>query len=358
MKNEPDNRETVGGSVKLRVQRVPDMGHDLFELVVPLDESVQALSNRIARERGETGEIRILIHGKIRAPLVSLHSLKLTNDDLIYYRVISGPQQTPLPPGVSPSNAVPGLLGGPMMQILAQNPECKPSRPRLPYIRPSLLLIRSVAMSLMRSSPQIQALRRNRPQLNAMFDDETVMREMLQTLANPGAAQELMKSADRAMSNIDTMPGGFDHLRRAYEDLNSSLSDTSERRVTDAPPKDYTSNDPEVLDQPFPHAWSDAQSTSLPESVLPQRLPLGPPSLPRSNYQSQGDSYFNGASILGLLNGSVATPVAEARQRDLTNQMTALREMGFRDEGMCRAVLEAVGGDLNAAIDELIRRGA
>merc|ERR1712167_71382 len=46
-----------------------------------------------------------------------------------------------------------------------------------------------------------------------------MMRQAMQMARNPQAMQEMMRNHDRAMQNIESIPGGFNHLRRMHEDV-------------------------------------------------------------------------------------------------------------------------------------------
>ena len=42
---------------------------------------------------------------------------------------------------------------------------------------------------------------------------------MMRLMRNPRLMQEQLRNQDRHLNNIQSLPGGFDALRRAYEDV-------------------------------------------------------------------------------------------------------------------------------------------
>jgi len=57
------------------------------------------------------------------------------------------------------------------------------------------------------------------PELRQMLHDDGFMQQSLETFRNPSMMREMLRSTDRAMSHIESVPGGFDALRHMYDDL-------------------------------------------------------------------------------------------------------------------------------------------
>ena len=64
----------------------------------------------------------------------------------------------------------------------------------------------------------VQVMDRN-PELSHMLNDPAILRQTMEVARNPGLMQEQMRSADRALSNIESHPEGFNMLRRMYENV-------------------------------------------------------------------------------------------------------------------------------------------
>ncbi|KAK9820265.1 hypothetical protein WJX72_008285 [[Myrmecia] bisecta] len=111
-----------------------------------------------------------------------------------------------VPPGGDPTqagDAMSQMLNSPMMQQMMNNPE----------------LLRT----LMQANPAVQQLMDSNPELAQLFNNPQLLRETLQTASNPALLREQMRTADRAMSNIESHPGGFNALRRMYENIQEPL---------------------------------------------------------------------------------------------------------------------------------------
>eukprot|EP00166_Cyanidium_caldarium_P006166 ctg_826.g179 len=87
------------------------------------------------------------------------------------------------------------LLNSPLMDSMAENPE--------------------LMRSLMMANPQVRDLVNQNPEIAHLLSDPTVLRQTMQMMRNPRLMQEMMRNNDRAMANLEAMPGGFDALRAA-----------------------------------------------------------------------------------------------------------------------------------------------
>lgn len=57
------------------------------------------------------------------------------------------------------------------------------------------------------------------PELGHALNNPEVLREYMQLASNPNLMQEHLRNADRAMSNLESIPGGFNALRQIYENV-------------------------------------------------------------------------------------------------------------------------------------------
>lgn len=95
------------------------------------------------------------------------------------------------------------ILNSPLMESMAENPE--------------------LMRTLMMTNPQIREMINQNPEVGHILNDPAVLRQTMQLMRNPRLMQEMMRTSDRAMANIESMPGGFDALRRLYTDIQGSL---------------------------------------------------------------------------------------------------------------------------------------
>jgi ubiquilin len=95
------------------------------------------------------------------------------------------------------------IMNMPAMQNLMNNPD----------------LIRNMIMS----NPQMREIMDRNPDLAHVLNDPSVLRQTLEAARNPEIMREMMRNTDRAMSNIESSPEGFNMLRRMYETVQEPL---------------------------------------------------------------------------------------------------------------------------------------
>jgi ubiquilin len=145
------------------------------------------------------------------------------------------------------------LLDNPLIQNMMNNPE----------------MIRNVVSS----NPQIQSLMERNPELSHALNNPDVIRQAMQVMRNPNMMQEMMRNYDRALSNLESLPGGFNALQRFYNDyqepMYSAMANPNPFASLAGP--NSTTNDPAVAPpaenaEPLPNPWA-----------APVAPPQGPP---------------------------------------------------------------------------------
>jgi ubiquilin len=58
-----------------------------------------------------------------------------------------------------------------------------------------------------------------------MLNDPEIMRQSMEMMRNPALLDQAMRGQDRALSNIESMPGGFNALRRMYTDVQAPMEE-------------------------------------------------------------------------------------------------------------------------------------
>ncbi|KAK7367210.1 hypothetical protein VNO80_09219 [Phaseolus coccineus] len=102
-------------------------------------------------------------------------------------------------PLLSNPNLVRDIMNTPAMQNLINNPE--------------------IVRNLIMNNPQMQELMDRNPELAHILNDPSTLRQTLEATRNPEIMREMMRNTDRAMSNIESSPEGFNMLRRMYENV-------------------------------------------------------------------------------------------------------------------------------------------
>ncbi|KAI4318583.1 hypothetical protein MLD38_032265 [Melastoma candidum] len=117
-----------------------------------------------------------------------------------------------------------GSLGGGLPELeqvqqqLTQNPNIMREIMNMPVIQ-NLMNNPEVMRSLMMSNPQMREIIDRNPELAHILNDPSILRQTLEAARNPELMREMMRNTDRAMSNIEASPEGFNMLRRMYENV-------------------------------------------------------------------------------------------------------------------------------------------
>ena len=159
-------------------------------------------------------------------------------------------------PFISNPNLMREIMNTPAMQNLINNPE--------------------IVRNLIMSNPQMQELMDRNPELAHILNDPSTLRQTLEATRNPEIMREMMRNTDRAMSNIEASPEGFNMLRRMYENVqepflnattmagntggnNTPLSGTQARDQSTNPSttsSEATAGSPLPNTNPLPNPWS------------------------------------------------------------------------------------------------------
>lgn len=121
---------------------------------------------------------------------------------------------------------------------------------------------------IVNSSPEQKATVEQNPELRRMFQDPQMLRTYIETARNPALMREQMAQNERAMANIQSMPGGYQALASVFNNVLSPQEDAVRDTVT----RETTSTGTSTIDNidtkntdapnsaPIPNPW--AQSTN------------------------------------------------------------------------------------------------
>ncbi|XP_037696058.1 ubiquilin-3 [Choloepus didactylus] len=87
-----------------------------------------------------------------------------------------------------------------------------------PFIQ-GLLSNTGLVRQLVLDNPHMQQLIQHNPEIGHVLNNPEIMRQTLEFLRNPAMMQEMMRSQDRALSNLESIPGGYNVLRTMYMDI-------------------------------------------------------------------------------------------------------------------------------------------
>ncbi|XP_064608467.1 ubiquilin-1-like isoform X2 [Liolophura sinensis] len=147
------------------------------------------------------------------------------------------------------------LMDNPMVQQMMSNPE--------------------IMRQLIMSNPQMRELMERNPEITHMLNNPELMRQTLELARNPSMMQELMRSQDRAMSNLESIPGGFNALQRMYRDIQEPMLNAAQEGFGPNPFASLVNNPPAAAGsgsddsqqgrentQPLPNPWAPGGSSS------------------------------------------------------------------------------------------------
>ncbi|KAM8815849.1 ubiquilin-3 [Rhynchonycteris naso] len=87
-----------------------------------------------------------------------------------------------------------------------------------PFVQ-GLLSNTGLVHQLVLDNPHMQQLIQRNPEIGHILNNPEIMRQTLEFLRNPAVMQEMMRSQDRALSNLESIPGGYNVLRTMYKDI-------------------------------------------------------------------------------------------------------------------------------------------
>ena len=310
--------------------------------------------------------------------------------------------------GISP-------LGAPLGDFqnhLLRNPDVMEQMVSSPYMQ-GLLANPDTLRSLLGANPQMQQLMEQNPELRHLLSDPEFLQQSMEAMRNPSVMREMMRSTDRAMSNLESIPGGSAALHKLYNEVQEPLFEASRgadssgsyKRVEDAKQLKAKYGDMAKPGKPFTEPMANPWVT--PPSFSPVASTVSPSVQPPMDYSAMGQMMQDPAmqQLLASMFRSSSSPPAPASFQDAAflqqlfnptsiramaglehsiasnnplppngfnamfgnfitasqndpasryrTQLATLRSMGFTDTQAAISALDRSGGDLSIAIDLL-----
>ncbi|KAM9168310.1 ubiquilin-1-like [Mergus octosetaceus] len=171
-----------------------------------------------------------------------------------------------------------------MQQQLMSNPEVMVQIMENPFVQ-SMLSSPDLMRQLIMANPQMQQLIQRNPEISHMLNNPDIMRQTLELARNPAMMQEMMRNQDRALSNLESIPGGYNALRRMYTDIQEPMLNAAQEQLGGNPFASLVSN---------VSSGGDSQP-----SRTENRDPLPNPWAPQSSSQSSTTASTSGESSGG-----------------------------------------------------------
>lgn len=193
------------------------------------------------------------------------------------------------------------MLDNPMVQQMMNNPD--------------------VMRQLITSNPQMQDLMQRNPEISHMLNNPDLLRQTMELARNPSMLQELMRSHDRALSNLESVPGGYNALQRIYRDIQEPMMNAATESLSRNPFSGLVDNgggfNPQLGSEnrePLPNPWGgrgNATGTGT-NPDLPPRGVLNTPAM-QSLMQQMSE---NPALMQNLLNAPYTRTMFDAMNQD------------------------------------------
>lgn len=214
----------------------------------------------------------------------------------------------------------------------------------------------------------MQSLLEKNPELRHALSDPSTLQSILSAASNPAAYNEMLRGHDRALSNLETMPEGFSHLKRVYSKLQEPMYEAmSSGRQKSSNINNFDGElKRELPTTPVPNPWQPKQANpkrSNTASTSTTTTNTAVNTLKRKYASSSSDLFHNEAAedVRRITKSNVNDPFlasilfGQPAGGEYASQLERLHALGFGDDvGENLPALREADGDLEAAV-EMIR---
>ncbi|KAI8899328.1 hypothetical protein BC833DRAFT_586103 [Globomyces pollinis-pini] len=337
----------------------------------------------ISKETGESLDgMRLVYKGKMLNDDTELIDEYNIQENLHVARTRPSQSSSKSPTGNGRGENLDALMDNPMVQSMMSNP--------------------AFLQKILQSNPQLQKLIEEHPEVRENLSDPNFLQEMTKAVKNPKLMQEMMRNQDRALSNIESIPGGFNHLSSMFKSMDGPrTADPSTEEANRRMAIMLGANNKSPTDGPntdaLPNPWAPQRNkpnTASPSSALPffggmgnSMSPTG--GIPFNPFGFNQNAMYN-PSMMNMMNANSQPTVSpstsnsshipqtaflpsfQAMQQAMTlnnqqfspsgssnnnsvderfkEQLAALKNMGFTNDEQNKRALLAAGGNTEAAI--------
>ncbi|KAF9214500.1 hypothetical protein BGZ59_003602 [Podila verticillata] len=213
-----DSENTPQQAIVLTIR--PSTG-STFTTAISTDSTVLQLKEKLATPELPAASIRLVYSGRILKDDDQLSFYSIQEGHTIHMvksasnRASEQAVQTVRPLNNNSANS----LGGPegfdeqnMLSTLLDNPAIR-----------DMMANPEVVRRMMMSNPQTREVMENNPEVAQMLNDPSFLRQSLDMARNPKLMKQALRNNDRALSNLEMIPGGFNHLRRMYRSVQEPM---------------------------------------------------------------------------------------------------------------------------------------
>uniref|UniRef100_UPI003AAC1E51 ubiquilin-4 n=1 Tax=Centroberyx gerrardi TaxID=166262 RepID=UPI003AAC1E51 len=216
-----------------------------------------------------------------------------------------------------------------MQRQLMSNPEMLSQIMENPLVQ-NMMSNPDLMRQMFVGNPQMQQLMERNPEISHMLNNPELMRQTMELARNPAMMQEMMRNQDRALSNLESIPGGYNALRRMYTDIQEPMFSAAREQFGN---------------NPFSALGSNADNSGVQPSRTENREPLpnpwGPPATSASENRGTGSSTTStstggaapgvsnplGINAMGLGNGVFSSPGMQSMMQQLTENPQLMQNM-------------------------------
>ncbi|KAM6037230.1 ubiquilin-1-like [Chlamydotis macqueenii] len=220
-----------------------------------------------------------------------------------------------------------------MQRQLMSNPEMMVQIMENPFVQ-SMLSNPDLMRQLIMANPQMQQLIQRNPEISHMLNNPDIMRQTLELARNPAMMQEMMRNQDRALSNLESIPGGYNALRRMYTDIQEPMLNAAQEQFGGNPFASLVSNASTGGDSqpsrtenrdPLPNPWAPQSSSQSSTSTSTSGESSGSRNVGNSTSASMGQS--STIPNLGLGVGMFNTPGMQSLLQQITENPQLMQNM-------------------------------
>ncbi|XP_068280490.1 ubiquilin-1-like isoform X4 [Nyctibius grandis] len=222
-----------------------------------------------------------------------------------------------------------------MQQQLMSNPEMMVQIMENPFVQ-SMLSNPDLMRQLIMANPQMQQLIQRNPEISHMLNNPDIMRQTLELARNPAMMQEMMRNQDRALSNLESIPGGYNALRRMYTDIQEPMLNAAQEQFGGNPFASLVTNASSGGDSqpsrtenrdPLPNPWASQTRSQSSTSTNTSGENSGSSNVRNSTSASTGQSSTIPNLGPGLGVGMFNTPGMQSLLQQITENPQLMQNM-------------------------------
>uniref|UniRef100_A0A6Q2XLX7 Ubiquilin-4 n=1 Tax=Esox lucius TaxID=8010 RepID=A0A6Q2XLX7_ESOLU len=215
-----------------------------------------------------------------------------------------------------------------MQRQLMSNPEMLSQIMENPLVQ-NMMSNPDLMRQMIVANPQMQQLMERNPEISHMLNNPELMRQTMELARNPAMMQEMMRNQDRALSNLESIPGGYNALRRMYTDIQEPMFSAAREQFGNNPFSALGGNSDGGVQpsrtenrEPLPNPWGPASATNPAEGG-------GGTSTTGSSTGGTTPSVSNplGINAAGLGNGMFSSPGMQSLMQQISENPQLMQNM-------------------------------